>query len=156
MHLKAYMKSTLKLLPIFILIFAAFLAQGISANAQSRATSEVVNTAVGTVEANDVKFRTDFRAFMNASKWDGTDKEKLSNASVDKLEVAIGKLREQFAKDPANWWKARGDIRPLVTTGKSVDKIVRRYHLPPKIEITWRQLRDSINKLAYYYETNDI
>jgi hypothetical protein len=123
--------------------------------AQSRGSRVSVDGGIKNVERDSDRFRTDFRKFLNNSRWDGTDKETQFNDTVADLETEIDQLRRDFNRDQ-NWWDTRRNMRSVLNAAKKTKKIMNNNRFGSGIEGQWRALRNSINRLAYFYELNDI
>lgn len=133
----------------FVLIGAA------GANAQMRGTRASVNGGIANVERDSDRFRTDFRKFLNNSKWDGTNKEDRFNNVVANLETEIDTLRREFNRNQ-NWWNTRQNMRSVIDAAKKTKKMMNNNRFGSGIENQWRSLKNSINRLAYFYEVNGI
>ena len=102
------------------------------------------------LEEDSDRFAKSLDNDLDHSRLNGTRREDEINAYVHEFEEATDRLKDRY-EDRGS---APGLARTVLERGRSIDRFMRRNRTGGRSEEDWRQVRKSLDKLAWAYNLN--
>ena len=105
---------------------------------------------------SDCEQRTnDFlRAVERAWGRDRHNGDELDRAA-SKLERALNRVRDSWNRDH-DFRRTQSNVRPAITAGQDVNRILRRHRLGSRVDREWTAIRNELDNLAGVFEQQKI
>jgi YMGG-like Gly-zipper len=113
-----------------------------------RVSARTVDQLLRRIEVQSTQFRLRLGPVLNQSRIDGTRQEDNVNLFVRDFEIATATLRDRFRHRR----DVTADVSEALKKGALIDRFMGRHRLASGVEMSWSQLRSSLDVLARYYD----
>ena len=135
---------------ILILIGLAVIVLSAQVAAQAQWFRGDLKQTLKKLEDDSDRFAKSLDHDLDNSALNGTRREDEINAYVHEFEEATDRLKDRY-EDRGT---APGLARTVLERGRAIDRFMRRNRTGGRSEEDWRQVRKSLDKLAWAYNLN--
>lgn len=134
----------------FVVMGALLIALSIPVVAQAQWYRGNLKETLRRLEEDTDRFAKSLDNDLDHSRLNGTRREDEINAYVHDFEEATDRLKDRY-EDRGT---APGLARTVLDRGRAIDRFMRRNRTGGRSEGDWRQVRNSLDKLAWAYNIN--
>jgi hypothetical protein len=132
---------------IFAVMGALLIAFSLAIVAQAQWYRGNLKETLKQLEEDSDRFAKSLDNDLDHSRLNGTRREDEINAYVHEFEEATDRLKDRY-EDRGT---APGLARAVLERGRAIDRFMRRNRTGGRSEEDWRQVRKSLDKLAWAY-----